>query len=448
MVLHRFALCAFLAVVASAHPAQAGNGDLDPTFGSGGIAAVIDSGISYRVAPRMAVQPDGRILVCSATATGFDIRDFLVFRFNADGSLDTGFGNAGRVVVDIDASADEDACAALAVQADGRILAAGWTRSPDRMAVLRLTSGGALDTTFGGGTGRVALSFGSGTTLAEAAAIAVQSDGRIVVAGSYQASSGGKVFAVARLLGDGSFDASFALTGRVSIDFDGGAAGNAVATAAAIDSSGRIVVGGYANFGGNTDFALARLLPNGQPDTGFSGDGRARLGFDLGGGNLDAASSLVLQGNRIVLAGSADQVSGSDMALARLLDDGSPDPSFGFDGRTVVPFDLVSGGSDYAESMIAQANGKLLVAGFAEAGADRHLVASIVRLREDGNLDDQFGAFGKRWFDSPGTPVFFDVALQGSRIVACGLGNSASSVTTAFVVGLENDLIFAHRFDP
>ena len=444
-LIRSFLILPVIALAAGRH-AHAATGDLDPTFGSAGVAPYLDPEVSYHVVPRVAVQADGRIVVCSATGSGPGTRDFLVFRYRADGSLDTGFGAAGRVVVDIDGGGDEDACAALALQADGRIVAAGWTRSPDRMALVRLTPTGALDATFGAGSGRVVLSFGSGTSLTEAAAVTVQPDGRIVVAGSYQASSGGKVFAVARLLGDGSLDASFTLSGRVSIDFDGGAAGDAVAKGVAVDAAGRIVIGGYANFGGNIDFAVARLLSSGQLDTGFSGDGRARLGFDLGGGNVDVASSLTLHGNRIVMAGGADQAIGADMAVARLLDDGSPDPSFGFDGRTVIPFDLVPAGNDHTESLVVQPNGKLLLVGSTVAGTDFHPVAAIARLRDDGSLDSQFGAFGKAWFDDPRTLIFSDVALQGSRIVAGGLGNTPS-FTTAFVAAIENDLVFADGFE-
>jgi uncharacterized delta-60 repeat protein len=443
----RSLLCATCASASVA--AGAANGDPDTGFGTGGLAWLFSPEISYRVTPRVAVQPDGRILVCSATASGFDIRDVVVARFNANGSPDVGFGSSGSTVVDIDGSGDEDACAALVVQPDGRILAAGWTRSPDRMAVLRLTSSGALDATFGGGSGRIALSFGAETTLAEAAGLALQSNGRIVVAGSYQAASGGKVFAVARLLGDGSLDASFALSGRVSIDFDGGATGDAAAHAVAIDTAGRIVLGGHASVGGNVDFAVARLLPNGQPDAGFAGDGRATFAFDLVAAGHDAARALALHGERIVLAGSASQIAGIDMAVMQVLGNGSQDSSFGIDGRTVVPFDLVSGGSDFAEAVLVQPNGKLLVAGSALAGtaSDAYMTAAIARLDADGNLDDQFGVFGKAWLAGRDTPLYSGLALQGTRIIACGLGTRADA-NADFIAALQNDLIFASGLDP
>lgn len=399
--------------------------------------------------PRVAVQPDGRILVCSATGAGFDIRDVIVARFNANGSRDTSFGTGGSAIVDIDGSGDEDGCAALLVQPDGRILAAGWTRSPDRMAVVRLTAAGLLDTTFGGGSGRVALSFGVGTALTEAAGLALQSNGRIVVAGSYQAASGGKVFAIARLLGDGSLDASFALSGRISVDFDGGAAGDATAHAVAIDAAGRIVVGGAASVAGNVDFAVARLLPTGQLDATFSGDGRATFGFDLVAAGHDAARSLALRGDRIVLAGGASTMAGIDMALVQILADGSPDAAFGIDGRTLVPFDLVSAGNDFAEAVLVQPNGKLLVAGSALAGSssDTYPTAAIARLEADGSLDASFGVSGKAWLAGRDTALYSGLALQGARIIACGLGVDAGAYAD-FITALQDDRIFANGVDP
>ena len=427
--------------------ASAADGDLDTGFGVAGIAWSGVSNASYRVVPHMAVQADGRILVCAATGAGFDILDFVVTRFRADGTLDTGFGAGGHVVIDIDG--DENGCAAIAVQPDGRILAAGWSRSPDRMALVRLTAAGALDASFGGGSGRVLLAFGDSTTASEATSLAMQSDGRILVAGSYRPASGGKQFAVARLLGDGSPDASFALTGRVCVDFDAGAAGDAVAMGVALDDNGRIVLGGYAQPGDNKDFALARLLPNGQLDAAFGGGGRTTLSFDLGGGNGEVANAMLLRGDRIVLVGEAATIAMSDMAVARFLADGSPDPSFGIGGKTVVPFDLGSAGSDFAAAVVAQGNGKLLIAGAATIGVpDNRLVAAIARLETDGRLDEQFGNYGKAWLDDETTPIFSGVALQGTRIVATGLGyGDPGGAYDDFVARLHNDLVFADGFD-
>lgn len=426
--------------------AQATDGDLDTGFGIDGMAWSQVADASYRVVPHIAVQADGRIVTCSADADGYDIRDVVVTRFTADGAVDAGFGVGGHAIVDFDG--DEDGCAAIVVQPDGRILAAGWSRLPDRMALVRLTANGALDGGFGGGSGRVHVSFGDGATASEATSLALQANGRILVAGTFRPATGGRQFALARLLGDGSLDASFALTGRVSVDFDAGAAGDAVAAGVAVDRDGRIVLGGYAQVVGNRDFALARLLPNGQLDAAFGDGGRVTLAFDLGGGNDDAASAVLLHGDRIVLAGTAAQVTGTDMAVARFLADGSPDPSFGIGGRTVVPFDLGAIGNDSAAAMVAQGNGKLLIVGAATFGAppNDRVVAAIARLETDGRPDEQFGSFGKVWLDDPRTPIFSGLALQGARIVATGLG-VAGSAYDDFVVRLQNDLVFADGVD-
>ena len=371
--------------------AAAVDGDLDPTFGSGGFTLTGVTTASFQLPTRPVVQADGKILLCSALNSGGSSgQDFFIARFNANGTLDTSFNFDGKVTVDFDGG--NDFCNA----------------------------------------------------------IALQSDGKIVVAGSTDNLVGNTDFAIVRLLPDGTRDTAFNATGRVTVGFDfvTSTYKRDQAGSVAIDSAGRIVVGGIAEKGPggiSFDFAVARLLPNGQFDPNFDADGRATIGFDLGPSQSDLAYSMILQRDgKIVLAGYADTGSGTrsdDMGLARLLADGSPDTGFGIGGKTTVAIDLTADGSDSATGIVEDSAGRLVIAGNASASA------AVARLHGNGDLDLSFGSFGKKTFDF-GTAVgrFTGIALQGTQIIATGVVTTATDSDNV-VARLQVDLIFANGFE-
>ncbi|MGA9422540.1 MAG: hypothetical protein WBW61_09265, partial [Rhodanobacteraceae bacterium] len=251
-------------MIASTTQALADDGDLDPGFGDAGLAlAGITDGSA---ATHIAVQPDGRILICSTRLTnGPSGRDFFIARFTADGALDTSFNFNGQVGVDF--SGADDNCNGIALQLDGRIVVAGTTtpaNANEDFAVARLDSDGALDTTFGAGTGKVTIAFDLGGSNQDyAMALAVQPDGRILAAGAADTGTNNPDFAVVRLLSDGSYDTSFNLTGRATVGFDLGPGNDDSANSVAVDAAGRIVLGGHAQRTStpfSADFAAARLL--------------------------------------------------------------------------------------------------------------------------------------------------------------------------------------------
>ena len=232
------------------------DGSLDPTFGAGGITF---SAVTLEVddeARAFKLQPDGKLLIggfADPQAEGSD--DAALFRFNADGSTDTAFGTNGRVVIQV--SAQADFILSLAVQSDGRILAAGGSVSSSTgcdFMILRFDQNGTLDTTFGGGDGIVTIPFPSSDDYDIATGIARQTDGKIVVGGTNNYND----FALARLNADGTLDNSFGTGGKVLT-----AIGTAAdAQALAIRSNGRIVLGGRTQTGQGGDFALAQYLPS------------------------------------------------------------------------------------------------------------------------------------------------------------------------------------------
>ncbi|WP_405888775.1 calcium-binding protein [Streptomyces sp. NBC_01136] len=392
------ALAAALALVVTLPGgAFAAPGDLDPSFGSGG-KVVVDRG-SAEGGGDLVLQPDGKIVT-----VGSNTSDFSVMRHNADGSLDTSFGSGGEVVTDF--SGGEDGAAGAALQPDGKIVVVGTSEIPDNgccwFTVARYNANGTLDTGFGDG-GWVRTDFGhDGSSAGEA--VAVQPDGRIVAAGE----SGGE-FAVARYDTDGHLDTTFGGTGKVLTAFAEGAIGNDMAlqpdgrivvagytgstrmdfalaryntdgsldtgfgtggrvstdfgdydfaNGVAVQSDGRIVAAGSTD----ADFALARYNANGSLDAGFGTGGRVTTDF---GGTAEQAHDVALQPDgRIVAAG----VRAGDFVVDRYNADGTLDTGFGTGGRTVTDF----GGYEEASSVAVQADGRTVA--FGGNGEDREMV--------------------------------------------------------------------------
>ena len=449
---------AFLAAGFACSPAAGADGNVDTAFGTGGIATTGLTTQGFELPEKPLVLPDGKILICSSVVTGGPSgSDFFVARFNADGMPDTSLSFDGKVTIDFDSR--NDICNALALQADGRIVVAGSSApamSPNEdFAVARLNSDGSPDMTFGGGTGQALFPFDIGGSDGDVAgAVAIQPDGKILAAGWAVTDASGYDFAVVRLLPDGSRDTTFNSTGRVTVAFDfPGTSGIDQADAIAIDDQARILLGGVAETApASFDFALARLLPNGQLDHSFDADGRATIGFDLGNTNSDLSyHTILLQDGRIVMVGAADAGVGStqnnDVAIARLLPDGSPDAGFGIGGKVVVPFDLVTNGNDVATAVVEDSAGRLVVVGGATYDATFDFRSFALRLLGNGTLDGNFGSFGKKTYDFGGTAdVFLGVALQGTQIIASGQLATAPD-SDNFVTRLAVDLIFADGFE-
>jgi uncharacterized delta-60 repeat protein len=358
-------------------------GDLDAAFGSSGVAVLADVPVVA-----VALQPGGKVV-----AVGSAGGDFVVARYNPDGSVDTSFNGNGQRVVDLGGT---DAAAAVAVLADGRVVVAGSTTAAgdSDVAVVRLNPDGTPDGTFNPATpGRVVIDLG-GTD--SAAGVAVQPDGRIVAAGG-----GGPDgdFAVVRLTTAGTPDGTFNGAGFQFVDFGDPARANAVA----VQPDGGIVLAGSTG----PDVGVARLTALGALDAGFDGDGRLVLD---GGGAAAAATAVAVQADgRIVVAGG----NGADMVAYRLLPGtGAPDGSFGTAGRA----DVDVSGADAAAGVAVQPDGKIVLVGGTGA-AD----VAAARLGANGALDPSFGTGGVAAFDFGGSDRAAAVALTpAGRIVIGG----------------------------
>jgi uncharacterized delta-60 repeat protein len=236
------------------------DGSLDASFGTGGKVTTDfpnQFGSGNAVAGAAILQPDGKIVAGGTAHDMFgQFYDFALARYNPDGSLDASFGAAGRVTTDI---GDTDSIASLALQPDGKIVAAGTAFDED-FTIARYNSDGNLDPGFGSGGLAGATFTGLGGEFA--ADVAIQQNGKIVAVGRAAAFVGSDIlfrFALVRLTADGSLDSSFGSGGKLTTDF--GAESEAGASAVLIQPDGRIVAGGDSSQGATSeDFALARYL--------------------------------------------------------------------------------------------------------------------------------------------------------------------------------------------
>jgi uncharacterized delta-60 repeat protein len=375
-------------------PSFAGNGRLEIGFGH---PATDDS------ADAVAVLADRRLVVAGVAGD-----DVAIVRLLADGSPDLNFGSGGRVVTDI---SGVDQARALAVQQDGKIVVAGTTDDGTNLALLRYTVDGMLDVGFGD-NGKVLRSIAASTTAEGFTQVLVQPDGQIVAAGF-----SGNTYLVERYTAQGVLDNSFSLDGREQAYFSGTL--RSEIQAMALQDDGKLLVAGRVRISSDKyDFAVARYLSDGTLDPHFNGTG-------LWVANQKADDSLsdiqVQRDGKIVAAGRAGSSSRSgDGVLIRLNADGSLDSSFDGDGS--ISFHL--GSDDRFETLDILANGQILAAGAAD---DEALVA---RFNPNGSLDVGFGTngaltteFGESWssiHDSALTP-------QGRWI---GVGQSYNFDTT------------------
>ena len=377
-------------------PVSAAAGDLDTSFGVGGKVVTDVPGYTGESGYDVAVQPDGRIIVAgSGVSSTNGTSDFVVLRYNADGSLDTSFGIDGKVLTDFGNSNDN--AFAIALQGDGRIIVAGRASAsglPPNFAAARYDVNGNLDPSFGT-EGRTTVIFNRNNkksgpiTHSWVWDITIQLDGRIVLAGDADAK-----FGIARLNPDSSLDSDFGINGKTIVSLSGGTGGSAAYAVAiqTVDSEQRIVAAGYAaTRRGVIDFGVARFRANGTLDNTFDVDGKVITDF---AGGEDSIKDIVIDASdRIVAAGTCGSV---NFALARYNSDGTLDITFDSDGKVATDF---SGLSDAGESVAIQPDGKIIVAGMAlNPGSD----FALARYNADGTPDSSFGSNGKLTTDFSG----------------------------------------------
>lgn len=355
------------------------DGDLDSSFGTGGIVTTDVAGAEDR-AHSMAIQADGKILL-TGYSTIAGSRDISLVRYNSDGSLDTSFHFDGIVTTDV--ASLNDSGYSVTLQPDGKILVGGYSdvNYSSRFALLRYNSNGSLDTSFHF-DGIVTTDVGMSNDYAQS--VTLQPDGKILV-GGYSHNGSNNDMALVRYSSNGNLDSSFNSTGIVTTDISGT---NDIARSVAVQADGKILLAGYSNIGGNNDMALLRYNSDGSLDTSFNSTGIVTT--DIGSG--DNAYSLAIQpdANGKILVGGYSYIGNySQIALLRYNSDGSLDTSFNSSG--IVTTDI-GGYYDYALSIAIQADGKILVGGYSDNGSKNDM--ALLRYNNDGSLDTSFNSTG------------------------------------------------------
>ena len=403
----------FLGVLASvsllfvgvgANPAQA-SGSLDTSFDSDGKVITV-FGASNESANSIAIQSNGKIVVAGSSSNESN-NEFAVARFNADGSLDSSFDSDGKVTTAIGSNAE---AYSVAIQSDGKIIVAGNAviGGRDEIAVARYNTDGSLDSSFDS-DGKVTTTIGASDY---ANSVAIQSDGKIVVAGTSASGSDSNIMLV-RYNANGTLDSTFDSDGKVITAIGS----NTEAYSVAIQSNGKIVVAGFTYNGASHEIAVARYNSDGSLDSTFDSDGTVTTTI----GSDDLAKSVAIQSDgKIVVAGSSVSGGQNNFALVRYNTDGSLDPSF---DPAVTPIGSLN---DYANSVALQSNGKIVVAGSSDNGTNR--VFAVARYNIDGSLDTSFDSDGKVTTAIGSGDNANSVAIQSDgKIVVAGASNNGSN---------------------
>lgn len=357
------------------------NGSLDASFGSNGkVTTAVGKGTCK--GEGVTLQKDEKIVVVGHSFDAAGHSDFTVLRYGADGSLDTTFGDSGKVIT---AVAKESNADSVAMQSDGKIVVAGNAfidGNNNDFGAVRYNTNGDLDSSFNQ-TGKATADFGARDL---PGSVAVHGDGRIVVAG-YTTTEDKKQCALACFKADGSMDASFNGTGKVITNFggDGDAEGKGVAT----QDDGKTVVVGYATVAGVQQFAVERYNPDGKLDTGFGGTGRILTPIGTVGSN---ATGVALQKDKKIIVGGYVVKStgrGYDFACVRYNIDGSLDQDFGDHGKVTT---AVGQGYGKAEAIAVDNDGIIVLAG--SAYVDNISEFAVARYNASGRPDTSFNATG------------------------------------------------------
>lgn len=338
------------------------DGSLDCTFGTNGV--ITSAPGSQQAANAVIVQINGKIVIAGELLNNRK-NQFFLQQYNPDGSPDTSFGSMGTVITTI---GDGASVSSIGLQSDGKIMVAGSAviNHQPNMIVARYNVDGSADSTFGQ-NGIAVIPVGKRS---KANALVIQSDGKIVAGGS--AAAPNESLALIRLNTNGTLDSSFG---------SGGIALNSVSStnvirALALDSLNNIVVSGYVD----GDFMVGRYTASGQPDVSFGTNGFV---ISMIGSTSESNGVAVQTDNKIVAAGFAD-ITG--VIYARYNTDGTPDSSFGISGTGILT--IVEVGNAAAKALVLQPDSKIVGAGFSCNDA------TITRLATNGTPDTTFGING------------------------------------------------------
>jgi len=354
-------------------------GALDTSFVGGRAVVPVGAGEDYAYAATVA--QDGTILIAGSVAE--NLGDFSVVRLGRDGDVDATFGDGGKVMTGL--GAGSDVARAIAIQDDGKIVVAGSATGDETgedFAAVRYQKDGSLDASFGDG-GKVIVPLSADSDGAHA--LLLQADGKIVLAGSANQGSTttGVDFALVRLNADGSLDEDFGDGGTVLTPMASDAGTDVIYALSTqeVDGAEYLLAAG-----GEGDFSLARYTSAGQLDASFGTGGRVQAVF---GSVIGAARAVrVTEVGHILVAGQSSH----DFSLAEFSADGVLNAEFGQGGTVVTP--VSESNWDEAQGLALASDGKILVGGWTYEGSGSSGNFALVRYEKTGALDSTFGDDG------------------------------------------------------
>lgn len=404
-------LAALLPVLAFAQP-----GTLDGTFGTDGIVRT-DPGGGNAWCVKVLQAPSGALYGAGTYFNSNMNTDFALAKYDANGNLDASFGTAGIATAAVGTSNDN--CYTAALQVDGKVLLGGDYVNASggyNFAVVRFLADGTLDPSFGsGGIATVDM----GTTDNYGQALAVQADGKILLAGRHN--EGTIDYIVMRFNANGTLDSGFGNAG-IRIQAVGTSTDNCYDVA--VQADGKIILAGDILNGSNWDAALVRLTAGGQPDASFGSNGIAIHALsDLD----DYVYGVHVQADGKIVVGGQGQHPTFDRMIARFLPDGSLDSGFGTGGVTFSDFGGVEGGFAVAEA----ADGTFFV-----PGSSTTLGFTLSHYFADGTLDAGFGDAGQvATFVPDGFNTVSSVLVDAEqRVLVCGNARDPVAVDTRFII--------------
>ncbi len=424
-------------------------GGLDLSFGTNGAVLAGD-----HAAKAVQIQADGKVVAAGVTVVSGANNDFSLVRLTPSGVLDSTFGSGGKVLTDFVGKADrvED----MALQSDGRIVVAGLVTNTETrpgkgnratyydnvdFGVARYLPSGALDTSFGNG-GKVTTNISGVTTSDsynkrdEAYSLAIQTDGKFLVAGKTQTGTDPRArsAAIVRYNANGTLDTSFGQAGKVVTVLSTGE--GSVIQDVAVQADGKIVAVGYTQAADASYYwkiLVVRYNTDGSLDAGFGTNGIVTTSAGPTD-SIYAYGMALLSDGSIVVAGSYEQPISTggtlkDLALARFTNSGSLDPTFGVGG--VVRFDAGSA-TEFGNALAIQpVDGKLVVVGsYVRSVSENYYVSLAVRFQPNGAVDPGFGTAGVAVNSFTNSENYlFDVAVQSDGKLV-GVGTAATRVSS------------------
>lgn len=393
------------------------SGNVDSTYHFDGMAMPAYWQISGDTrGQKVAIQSDGKAVVVGYHKNAD--YDFALIRYNIDGTMDSTFGGDGLVTTGL--YGGDDLAYALAIQPDGKIVAAGYSYhtiyGQKVFSVARYNTDGTLDATFGGG-GKALANFGSGDQ--NAYGVALQADGKIVVSGAgfFNPNPADSHFCVARFTSSGALDNTFSGNGLWNASY--GTGSDAVAYDVDIQTDQKIVVSGSVTSStGAASMTIVRLNSSGSYDNSFDGNGLVQTQIN---GVSTSGNNLILQDDgKMLFVGGSNNL----MAVKRLNTDGSPDSTFSQDSYALIDFGS-SSNNGYAIAL--DADQRIIVAGATYIGSAYDF--AVARLTPQGDLDLTFSGDGKVIVSYSSQDEFlFGVAIQDDhKIIATGFGGTGSN---------------------